>query len=362
MACGIYKITNQINGKVYIGQSINIEDRWKQHLYQSKKEKTPLYQDMIYYGEDAFKFEIIEECLKKDLNKMEKYYISLYESYPPDCDKGYNQTPGGGNSKSTKGQLTDEYLISIINELKNSKISMQDIAKKFQISESTISNINKGKVYFQDFIDYPIRKDSYQFLKDSVRNLDRFWVKNKRKKYKTKKKESDLSQQQYCCVCGKELKSYSTTGRCLACHNKITWESRKFPTPPKEEILKSFYELRNCQKVADKFEISTVLLKKWRKELDLPDKVKDTIKLYEREYLGIVEEEKVKKVIMQEVLQLDKNTRDLINIFKNPIVASKHIKENYQPNNSIDNISSCIYSCLKGQIKTACGFIWQYRF
>ena len=65
MACGIYKITNLINGKVYIGQSINIEDRWKQHLYQSKKEKTPLYQDMIYYGEDAFKLEIIEECLKK---------------------------------------------------------------------------------------------------------------------------------------------------------------------------------------------------------------------------------------------------------------------------------------------------------
>lgn len=69
----------------------------------------------------------------------------------------------------------------------------------------------------------------------------------------------------------------------------------KISMPAKEDILKSFYELKSCQKIADKYNVSTVLLKKWRKELNLPEKVKDTIELYEREYLGIVKEEKPKR-------------------------------------------------------------------
>lgn len=68
MSCGIYKITNQINGKIYIGQSCNIEQRWNQHIATAKNDnhyghcRTLLYPAMRKYGIENFTMEIIEEC------------------------------------------------------------------------------------------------------------------------------------------------------------------------------------------------------------------------------------------------------------------------------------------------------------
>jgi group I intron endonuclease len=58
---GIYKITNKINGKVYIGQSINIERRWKEHI-SDKRKNSLIHLAIEKYGEKNFNFEIIEEC------------------------------------------------------------------------------------------------------------------------------------------------------------------------------------------------------------------------------------------------------------------------------------------------------------
>ena len=95
---GIYKIENLINGKVYIGQSINIKERWNEHkLINSraskdalKKQKYPLYLAFQKYGLENFSFEVLEECPREQLNEKEKYYIDLYSSY----DYGYNSTRG----------------------------------------------------------------------------------------------------------------------------------------------------------------------------------------------------------------------------------------------------------------------------
>jgi group I intron endonuclease len=64
---GIYKITNSINGKVYIGLSTNIEKRWNKHrsVMTNPKErnyKYPLYCAMRKYGIENFTFEVLEEC------------------------------------------------------------------------------------------------------------------------------------------------------------------------------------------------------------------------------------------------------------------------------------------------------------
>lgn len=63
---GIYKITNNINGKVYIGQSIDINKRWKEHKYRSqipnKEYDKYLYRAFRKYGLENFTFEILEEC------------------------------------------------------------------------------------------------------------------------------------------------------------------------------------------------------------------------------------------------------------------------------------------------------------
>lgn len=73
----IYKITNKINGKVYIGKTLNsIQKRWREHLIDSKKrrcEKRPLYSAINKYGEENFEIEQIEECSHDILNERECY-------------------------------------------------------------------------------------------------------------------------------------------------------------------------------------------------------------------------------------------------------------------------------------------------
>lgn len=88
---GIYKITNP-KGKIYIGQSTNIEERWeKGHKYSSgcgKKLKNSLNK----YGWENHKKEILEECVVEHLSERETYWIEYYDSYK----KGLNSTSKGG--------------------------------------------------------------------------------------------------------------------------------------------------------------------------------------------------------------------------------------------------------------------------
>ena len=88
---GIYKITNLINGKVYIGQSIDIEKRWEDHKFYSGKENTAIQSAFKKYGISNFSFEVIEECLKEELDAKEIYWIAKYDSF----NNGYNLTQGG---------------------------------------------------------------------------------------------------------------------------------------------------------------------------------------------------------------------------------------------------------------------------
>tara|TARA_R110000851_G_C12956575_1_gene553857 strand:+ start:252 stop:932 length:681 start_codon:yes stop_codon:yes gene_type:complete len=70
---GIYKITSP-SGKVYIGQSIDIEERWIQHRRESAWYKHKLYSSFKKYGVNEHTFEVVKECLREDLNKLERYY------------------------------------------------------------------------------------------------------------------------------------------------------------------------------------------------------------------------------------------------------------------------------------------------
>lgn len=92
---GIYKITNLVTKQSYIGQSVDIASRWKQHikcgLGIDASHTNMLYNSMQKYGVWNFTFELIEQCSKEQLNEREKFYISLYQT-----DKfGYNMTQGG---------------------------------------------------------------------------------------------------------------------------------------------------------------------------------------------------------------------------------------------------------------------------
>ena len=91
---GIYKITNQLDDMCYIGQSVDLATRWKDHAKCGLSIDTPpgnkLYQAMIKDGLWNFSFEVLEECPRDQLDEKEKYYIKLYQAK----DYGYNSTSG----------------------------------------------------------------------------------------------------------------------------------------------------------------------------------------------------------------------------------------------------------------------------
>ena len=97
----IYKITNNINHKIYIGQTINsIERRFKQHLSCARNNTSGhLYFAMRKYGLENFTIEILEKTNVTNLNEREKYYITLFNSTDPKI--GYNILNGGGNGHIT---------------------------------------------------------------------------------------------------------------------------------------------------------------------------------------------------------------------------------------------------------------------
>ena len=88
---GIYCITNIQNGKRYVGQSRNIEKRFKQHLIDDKKINTKLGKDILIFDKSVFALTILEECEINLLDEREKYWIAKLGTFPDE----YNMTHGG---------------------------------------------------------------------------------------------------------------------------------------------------------------------------------------------------------------------------------------------------------------------------
>lgn len=112
MTCGIYKVQNQLNGKLYIGSSRNCEYRKQHHFTSLRKNKhfsRKLQNAWNKYGEEAFIFLIIEECLEFELTLREQFWLDFFEA----STKGYNTRPkaesnrGYKFSAETKKKLSD---------------------------------------------------------------------------------------------------------------------------------------------------------------------------------------------------------------------------------------------------------------
>lgn len=160
----IYIIRNTINNMVYVGQSKNPHRRFIEHKCYAKNhlyDRSVLYDDMIEYGVNNFYYEILE----KDVNnpdEREKFWISKLNSLYPN---GYNIAIGGmdyphyKSYNSPSAQIKNlEELKDIIYDIENSELTLVEISKKYHISVNTISALNNGYCYRDEFIDYPIRK------------------------------------------------------------------------------------------------------------------------------------------------------------------------------------------------------------
>lgn len=89
--CGIYKISNKENNKVYIGMSVDVHNRMKTHKWNLGKNNhinNRLQDDFNIYGANSFVYEIIEECNEDILKERETYWINYYNS----LENGYNLT------------------------------------------------------------------------------------------------------------------------------------------------------------------------------------------------------------------------------------------------------------------------------
>lgn len=163
----IYKITNQINGKIYIGLTrTSIEERWKNHIKKAKEYPNRyLYDAMNHYGYEKFSIEQIEQCDDNILDEREIYWIAYYNSTNPDI--GYNLTEGGGGGntwelnphkletgeKLRQAQLKDRYIPitkAALEEDVANKLSVEEICKKYSCSPTTLRK--RSKEFFGCYI------------------------------------------------------------------------------------------------------------------------------------------------------------------------------------------------------------------
>lgn len=133
----IYKITNNVNGKVYIGQTIQtIKERFYQHCATKCSDSVlnmAIHRAIKKYGKSNFTIEVIEEVDKDFLNDREKFWIEYYNSY----NNGYNSTIGGQDSSTHCKELDTE---SIIKEYNSGK-SLRSIGNTFKVDKQTIKDL-----------------------------------------------------------------------------------------------------------------------------------------------------------------------------------------------------------------------------
>ena len=129
---GIYKITSPSN-KVYIGQSIDVENRLKRYKYFVSKQQTKLYYSILKYGYDNHIYEIVEECRVEELNERERYWQDFYDCLNSglNCRLTTTKDISGYVSEETKEKQRQAKLGTKRTDVTKQKISKARLGMKF---------------------------------------------------------------------------------------------------------------------------------------------------------------------------------------------------------------------------------------
>lgn len=246
---GIYKITNLINGKCYIGQSVHIERRWQEHLQPSAD--SVIAMAIKKYGKDNFSFEVLEEVELEDiivLDELEEMYIALNNSIVPN---GYNIMERSEGQYTTFSKFNKEQFNEIVNLIQNSSLTFEEIAKKYSLNRRTITRINQGQTHKIYNLTYPLR--------DTIKE----------------------KQDYFCIDCGVLITHGAT--RCDKCSRVA---SRTCERPTREE-LKNLIRTTPFTQIGKQFGVSDNAIRKWCVAEGLPKTVRDIKKYSDEEWLSI---------------------------------------------------------------------------
>ena len=239
---GIYKITNLINGKSYIGQSIHIERRWGEHCQPSAK--SLIGKAIQKYGKEKFSFQVLEECTPDLLDEREEYYIHLYNSVIPN---GYN-IMDWVEGNAVYFTMDKEILTELFSDIQNSSLTFDEIGEKYDLSRRTIIRINQGDTHFSTEYQYPLRS-----------------------------KKSD-SKNKNCLICGVPITKGSNY--CQSCFSK---SQRKAERPEREE-LKQLIRNFPFTTLGKRYGVSDNAVRKWCIQYGLPHKSSEIKKISETEW------------------------------------------------------------------------------
>lgn len=184
----IYKYTNKINGKIYIGQTNNIQKRQNGHKSAANNIKNHSYADAFHsairkYGYENFSFEVLEEASDEKgrdyLNDREKYYIQYYHSL---CsENGYNITSGGDGcakprltfeEKCACSKLFSEKEVRDIQSMLVEGYQYFEIQAKYPtLTDSFLTNINTGLNFKREDLSYPLLRLHSRFSKETIEEI-----------------------------------------------------------------------------------------------------------------------------------------------------------------------------------------------
>ena len=302
--CGIYLITNLVNGKQYVGQSVNIHHRWICHQNPRDIENTPINLAIKKYGKDSFKFEIIENCLQKELNEKEIYWIKYYNTLVPN---GYNIRQGGEqeiiyNYEAIYDKWKEGYLCKELQEIFNCTDKViHNALLAYGVTQDEIyerSNFHKEEEYYIIALS-PIDKKPLKIfeslrdikkilnlknissIKKSIKNPQwkangYYWIKSK----EYIQIENPISDEDFIQNAVKRC-NYSEEAK-----TKFSISNRKVERPSREE-LKELIRNKSFTQIGKDYKVSGTAIKKWCDFYNLPRRKRDIKTISNEDWINI---------------------------------------------------------------------------
>lgn len=172
--CGIYKITNLVNGKCYVGQSIKLKDRLRAH--RKHNQDCLIHKAITKYGLEKFKFEILIYCEPSELNLYELLFIQTFNTQSPN---GYNLDMNGSDnnrSAETRKKISDRMSSNhpmsrkVIDICGRTWENVRLCAKFFNVRSSHLSYMLNGNRLWYNFLKpldlhyFDEHKEDYKFI------------------------------------------------------------------------------------------------------------------------------------------------------------------------------------------------------